>query len=286
MYSVAISLQNLFHTLIFAVTTTLLNTSIALAQSEGTITASPRAPVSIAIRQDVAPYVSDEGTAGLELDIVKAVFNETNYRPVYTQLPRVRMIQTFSAGALDGVLTSNITVDGEGCLTNWYIEHQNVGLTLASKGVPFHSLQDVANHSVITFDGATRYLGAKFAAEAKRSPRYVESSDQNVHVSLVYFGNFDVAIGDEWILRLAQVKQKEEDGTYLPLTIHRILPTTLYGARFHDVAICDAFNNGLEIIRQNGTYDRIVRDHIDQISAKINLYDSEYAQAREENEGQ
>lgn len=235
--------------------------------------------IPIAIRHDVQPYVSEEGNGGLELDLVKAIFAQMPYEPEFVQLPRVRMIQTFNAHSVDGVLTSNVTLDGEGCLTDWYIQHQNVGVTLADREIPLQSLTDVSDLSIITFDGATRFLGPEFASEAQKSPRYIESSDQNIHVSLLYLGYFDAAIGDEWILKLAQVNQKEKTGVYQPLTIHRILPTTLYAARFHDPEVCSAFNAGLKTVRESGQYDEIVRRHFDRISAKIAVYENELASA-------
>lgn len=242
-------------------------------------TANAREQVNIAIRYDVLPYVAEAGTSGMEIDIVRAIFAETDFHPTFIQMPRVRMIQSFNAKAMDGVLTSNVAVAGEGCLTNWYIQHQNVGFTLSSKDVAFDNLDDVTNHSIITFDGATRFLGNRFAEAATASPRYVESSDQNTHISLLYAGYFDAAIGDEWILRLAQVNQRESNGEYQPLTVHRILPVTNYGARFHDQRVCDAFNRGLDKIRSNGIYNLIVRSHLDQISAQITIYDTELAEA-------
>lgn len=241
--------------------------------------ADTKRQLTIAIRPDVEPYVSGEGTTGLEIEIVKAVFDKTNYKPDFVQLPRMRMIQTFNANSVEGVLTSNVALDGAGCITDWYIQHQNVGITLSERSFTISNLDDVANLSIITFDGATRYLGPDFANQAKKSPRYIESSDQNIHVSLLYQGYFDAAIGDEWILKLAQVNQKQNSGAFQPLTIHRILPTTYYAARFHDTAICRAFNDGLGSIRQDGTYEQIVRHHTDRISAKIMEYENEFASA-------
>lgn len=235
--------------------------------------------LTIAIRPDVEPYVSGDGTAGLEIEIVKAVFDRTNYKPDFVQLPRMRMIQTFNAKSVEGVLTSNAALDGAGCITNWYVQHQNVGITLSERSFEISNLDDVASLSIITFDGATRYLGPDFAMQAKKSPRYIESSDQNMHVSLLYQGYFDAAIGDEWILKLAQVNQKQNNGTFQPLTIHRILPTTYYAARFHNSSVCKAFNEGLGLIRQDGTYEQIVRHHTDRISAKIMQYENEFASA-------
>lgn len=237
----------------------------------------PPVSIPVAIRQDVLPYVANEGKSGLEIDLVDAIFAQTPYAPDYIQLPRMRMIQTFNARGVEGIITSNTALAGKGCITDWYIKHQNVGVTLAERALAINSLSDVANLSIITFDGATRFLGPQFAQQAKNSPRYIESPDQNIHVSLVYFGYFDAAIGDEWILKLAQVNQKRKTGAFQPLTVHRILPTTYYSARFHQQAVCDAFDKGLATIRESGRYDEIVRDHFDRISAQIEVYENEIA---------
>ncbi len=237
--------------------------------------------IVIAMRHDVHPYVVNSGTSGLEVDIVNAVFTHTKYTPSLVQLPRVRMIQSFNSGNFDGILTSNVSLNGEGCITDWYIKHQNVGVTLSQREIAVEDITDIAKLSIITFDGATRFLGPKFAAETRKSPRYVESSDQNVHIALLYNGYFDAAIGDEWILKLAQVNQKKKSGTFRPLTIHRVLPTTFYAARFQEQTICNAFNAGLNKIRKSGLYDRIARGHYDEISAQISTYENEVASAEE-----
>lgn len=239
--------------------------------------------VSVAIRQDVQPYVTGQGSSGFEIDLVEAIFDQTPYVPAFIQLPRARMLQTFNSGGVEGVLTSNIALSGQGCLTDWYIQHQNVGLTLASRNIAVTKLPDIADLSIITFDGARSFLGPTFTAETAKSPRYMESPDQKNHVSLLYFGYFDVAIGDEWILKMAQVEQKRNSGTYKPLKIHRILPVTLYGARFSDQAVCEAFNQGLKVIRTNGHYDVIAGKHFDRISTHIADYEKEFASSAKPN---
>jgi len=267
-------------TLIFAACSTVLSPTYANQQDpNGTTKQQTRQSISVAIRRDVQPYVTNHGSAGFEIELVETIFNQTSYIPSFIQMPRVRMLQTFKAGGTDGLLTSNVTLSGKGCLTDWYIQHQNVGVTLAARDTTISGLEDIADLSIITFDGARSFLGPVFAAETKKSPRYMESPDQKIHVSLLYYGYFDVAIGDEWILKMAQVDHKRKLGTYKPLTIHRILPTTLYGARFHDQAVCDAFNSGLRAIRASGQYETIASKHLSRISAHIADYEKELASA-------
>lgn len=235
--------------------------------------------VHIAARHDVLPYVAQNGEAGVEIELVKAIFAGTGYEPHFIQLPRVRMLQSFNAEQVDGVLTQNLELRGKGCITNWYIRHQNVGITVSDRNVPLNSLADMERLSVVSFDGATRYLGADFAIAAKMSPRYTESSDQSTHISLIYNGNFDVVIGDEWILKMAQVERRELTGEFEPLTVHRIIPPTLYGARFHDPLVCDAFDKSLTNMRTTGAYDAIVDAHYSAISAQISVYEHDTAKS-------
>lgn len=269
--------------LLFATILTAYKPSIADQPDTRSATSLQRQSISVAIRQDIQPYVVNQGSGGFEIELVEAIFNQTPYIPAFIQMPRVRMLQTYNAKGVDGLLTSNVTLSGQGCLTDWYIQHQNVGITLAARDIAISKLPDIADLSVITFDGARSFLGPAFTAETAKSPRYMESPDQKIHISLLYFGYFDVAIGDEWILKMAQVDHKRKSGTYKPLTIHRILPTTLYGARFREQAVCDAFNYGLKTIRANGRYETIVSKHFNRISAHIAEYEKELASATKPN---
>jgi polar amino acid transport system substrate-binding protein len=243
------------------------NASASTVESENQTTIP--LPINIAIRRDVAPYVTDNANAGLEIEILDAIFNQTNYQAKFVQLPRIRMVQMFGAKQVEGVVTQNIDVSGDGCITDWYISHRNVGLSEASRNISFKTLDDMGNMSVISFSGAKQYLGPEFADQAQRSPRYIESSDQKMHISLLYFGYFDAAIGDEWILKLAQANIAEETGTYKDLRIHPVMPQTNYAARFRSDVICRAFNDGLATIRKNGTYEKLLKRFLAKIENQL-----------------
>lgn len=243
-------------------------TSCAFAQDDDE-QETTRPPVHMAIRQDIPPYVTDMATGGLEVEILNAVFDEIDYPVTFIQLPRIRMIQMFAAQRVDGVATQNIDVPAGGCVTDWYISHQNIGLSETSRQISFNTLSDMGNLSVISFDGAKQYLGPEFALQAKRSPRYIESSDQKMHISLLYFGYFDAAIGDEWILKLSQARIAEETGKYKELTTHYVMPATFYAARFQRDDICQEFNRGLATIRKNGIYQKIHQRYRTDIANRL-----------------
>jgi len=213
--------------------------------------------IEIATRQNLPPYVVDAAAHGIEIDLVKAIFRGTGYEPIFIQQPRVRMISAFENGQMNGILTQNIQASDVGCATDWYIAHQNVAISLTSRNIKIGSLDDLMGLSVLSFSGATRYLGTEFQQAVAHTKRYTESGDQGKHIQLLYKRRFDAVIGDRWILALAQKSYFTEAGEYQELEYHPIMKPSLYVARFHEQKICDAFNLGLRRLRADGSYAEI-----------------------------
>ncbi|WP_020399160.1 substrate-binding periplasmic protein [Kordiimonas gwangyangensis] len=211
----------------------------------------------LATREFIPPYVYENADSGIEVDLVTAIFRDMPFDVEFVQLPRIRMISSFEDNQLDGILTQNVTASTTGCPTEWYIEHQNVGLSVKGRGVQINSLDDLKNYAVISFSGATRYLGEDFRNAVRGAKRYTESGDQGAHISLLYKGRFDVVVGDNWIMRLAQKRYFDATGERMDLVTHPIMPPSQYVARFHDQSVCDAFNTALKNLHENGTYAEI-----------------------------
>lgn len=238
--------------------TMLLVCCYSLVLSSAAHAQSPKKIIEIATRLDISPYVEAGATGGIEVALIKAIFAETDFEPVFVQQPRVRMISAFESRQINGIITQNQTASSEGCATDWYISHQNVALTVAERNVNIDNLNDLAGHSVLSFSGATRYLGDDFRKTVMKTTRYTESGDQSKHISLLYKGRFDAIVGDRWILALAQKRYLADSGEYKTLTAHPIMKPSLYVARFHNQEVCDAFNLGLRRLRASGDYARII----------------------------
>ncbi|MCJ9428998.1 substrate-binding periplasmic protein [Kordiimonas marina] len=221
------------------------------AQEKGT--GAQKAPLKVAIREFLPPYVYEKAKSGIEVDLVQAILSEAHIPYRFIQLPRIRMIQSFEDGKIDGLLTQNAEASSVGCVTVPYITHHNLAFTLADRHLKVGSLADLSHYAVISFSGATRYLGPTFAAAIKDSPRYTESGDQGTHIALLYKRRFDVVVGDQWIIRLAQRRYMEKTGVYHELTGHKIMPASHYVARFHDQKYCDAFNQAYADLNAEGT---------------------------------
>jgi len=230
------------------------NPPVSFAQDKE---ANGKTDIFIATRTNLPPYVENMAQSGIEIDLIDAIFESTQYRPIYVQQPRVRMISAFEGGHMDGILTQNIKASETGCATEIYIQHENVAKTLSKRDLKISGLDGLAGHSVVSFSGATRYIGETFRNAVAKAERYIETSDQGTHISLLYKNRFDVIVGDGWILQLAQKRLYEQTGEYQPLTTHSILKPSFYVARFQDKAICEAFNSSLNTLRESGGYAAI-----------------------------
>lgn len=213
--------------------------------------------LQISTRVDLPPYVDGQNQSGIELDIIKAIFEGTAFRPQFVQLPRIRMISAFENGAVQGMLTQNVKSSDVGCATDVYIEHENVALTIADRELQFSSLNSLAGRAVVSFSGATTYIGHHFRDAVAKAALYTETTDQAGHIALLYKGRFDVIVGDRLLLQLAHQKHFTQTGQHRPLAIHSILPVSPYIARFHEQEVCDIFNAGLDKLRDEGRYQKI-----------------------------
>ena len=222
--------------------------------------------LKIATRHDLPPYVYEHARYGIEIDLIKKIAKKAGLKVEFVQMPRIRMIQSFDAKQMDGILTQNPKASKVGCATEWYLKHQNFAFTLNGRDMNIEGLDDLKSIRLVSFDGATQYLGSQYRNIVLQNPKYTEAADQSTHIALLYKGRFDAVVGDEWILKLAQRKYYENTGNYKKMQQHEILPASYYIARFHDQAVCDAFNGALKNIREDGTYRQIVSTYYDTIS--------------------
>jgi len=228
--------------------------------------------IKLATRMHLPPYVYHNAASGIEIDLIKAIFADIGRKIEFVQMPRVRMIETYDRGELEGILTQNANVSNIGCITDWYIEHQNIGFTLASEPFVLTKLSDLKGMSVLSFDGATRYLGKGFSDAVKGNKLYEEATNQESHIELIYKRRFNVVVGDEWILRLAQRNYFTNTGKYQKMVAHKIMPASLYSARFKNPVICEKFNVSLAKIRSSGEYVQIVNSYHQNIMIAGNRF--------------
>jgi len=165
------------------------------------------------------------------------------------------------AGLLDGMLTVDEGIGGNGFFSDTYMHYQNVATTLESHGIRLRSVGDLGPYSIAAFQNASLILGPEFKSLAERHRDYKEHSQQITQNRLLYTGRVDVVVGDRLIFRYLNRQVDASIDTSQPLVHHAIFKPSARKAAFRDPALRDAFNAGLKKIRRNGAYAEIYKKY-------------------------
>lgn len=213
--------------------------------------------VSVVFSLAKPPYVSVDLKSGLELEIVKAAFEQEGYQvtPSFTSMKRGEIL--FRSGSVDGIIDKRLD-SALGFGSDIYIEYHNVAATLRSRNIEIKNLEDLQSRSVTGFQTARELLGPKFRKAIANNRRYSEVASQVVQVEQLIRGRVEVIVGDELIFRHFQKKLQAEQGLKGEIEFHPVFQVNCYMMVFHSAEVRDVFNRGLKKIRQNKSYDQIM----------------------------
>jgi polar amino acid transport system substrate-binding protein len=217
--------------------------------------------VKIGSVEDRPPYIIGDAMSGLELELVRAAFDEMDIEAEFSFVSRKRQALFFNNGDIDAVMTVNENSQLQGFWSEQYIQYDNVAITLAKNKFKINKLADLSNHSVVGFPYADVLLGEDYK-EVIDASRYQEVDPQINQSKMLYIGRVDVIVLDRYIFRhLSSVLGSTVDTTP-PVVIHNILPPTGYKIVFRREGIRDAFNLGLAKIRDGGKYASLVDKYL------------------------
>ncbi len=221
--------------------------------------------ITIGVGFALPPYVIQDSDSGIEIDILKEAFAVKGHTVKIRYLPNVRTLSFFEEGKLDGA----INVKKDSLLLGYYsddvISFQNVAISLEENDFSINNIIDLkdSKFTVLAFQNASKFLGDEFAQVAAENKNYLEISDQSLHAVILLKKRVDVLISDKRVF-LFHLRNALEKAKLLPkeqkrkVKIHSIFPPTNYSFVFKLEKIRDDFNEGLKVIRENGTYDLIM----------------------------
>ena len=209
------------------------------------------------------PYIMESGDGGLEYEIAEKALAAAGCKMIALHFPPARALAMVRAGQLDGMLTVDEGIGGNGYFSDAYIVYNNVATTLASRNIELKRIEDLLGYSVAAFQNANVILGPRFKEVAAKHPNYKEYPQQILQDKMLFTGRVDVAVGDQLIFRYFSSRLEPAiDGTQ-PIVFHHIFPPSPRKAVFRDAALRDRFNEGLRTIRRNGVYDAIARKYME-----------------------
>ncbi len=218
----------------------------------------------IAFSDDIPPFVMDNGTKGLEIDIMRAALGHKGYSFKVLQCSYKRLQIAVTEMGLDGAAAVRESRDGTFYSDN-FIAFRNFAITKKKSGIRIDTLEDLKGKTIVAWQNAYRDLGVEF--EALFSPNraepyrklYLEVPIQKRQVELFLKGRAEVIIIDEAIFKWFKKKLESRTGQAVEVVYHSLFNTvTRFRVSFRDVSVRDDFNQGLRFIREKGIYRKIL----------------------------
>lgn len=219
--------------------------------------------IKVAFGMTLPPYVFENST-GIEYDIIKRSLEIKGYsiKPYY--VPFARVIKSIK----DKDVEAAATVNEDAGLTDVHfsdshITYQNVVVALASKKYKIEKIADLADKRIVAFQKATDYLGAEFAAMAKKNKDYTELANQELQIAMLHKDRVDVVVSDINIFKYYKMTSTKVDKTLnQEEAIYPVFAPVNYKVAFSDKKVRDDFNEGLKELKKSGEYNKIIANYI------------------------
>ncbi|MCG7534214.1 ABC transporter substrate-binding protein [Pseudoalteromonas sp. OOF1S-7] len=202
--------------------------------------------------------------SGIDLDITKVVLAQLGYtvRLEFVALGRAeKLVRT---GQYDLMAPIFSTQDSK----NFYISdpivtYKPMVFSLANRNLTPRSIDELANHSVITFQGAPGYFGEAFRKMSEQAV-YRESPDMSVIPQMLVKSRYDYAVLDQYIFYyFYRLKDKRR-----PLTLfrhHYLIPPVPASVAFKEKSLRDRFNRALAQFKRGDGYQQIIEAYIGKV---------------------
>lgn len=252
---------------------TVTNVTTAIVTADNTVvpqaTIAPQqktSPIKLGIGWTRPPYVFQDSNTGMELDIVRHIFQSQGYVIEPHYMPLVRVPRNLKKQEIDVALTASEALSLEHMyFSDTYITYQNVAVSLHSKKLTIESTQDLAQHAVVAFQNATKYLGESYHRAVEHNPKYSENPDQEQQVRMLFAQRCDVAVMDINIF----LHYRQQLGATQAVDIHPLFPPNHYKAAFISQSLRDTFNQGLAKLRDSGTYAQIQQQYLPDVDYTV-----------------
>lgn len=230
-------------------TSVCINSAILNAQAER--------PLIIGFGNNKPPYVFEEKSSGLEVEIVQEALSHAGYKmkPFFGPMERLKLMMM--DGSLDGITITNINENLKYHHSMPFIKYHNYAIVLKKKNIKIKSISDLKKYSIISFQRARDLLGEEFAKMAKENPQYKETADQKIRNIQLYKERVDVAIADKRIFEYFNTQLDSSFDVKQPIVLYDIFNVIEYQAAFRSKEVMTKFNSGLAAIKKNGIYRKL-----------------------------
>jgi polar amino acid transport system substrate-binding protein len=199
---------------------------------------------------------------GIQLDLIKAIFAVENKAVHFLHMPLARSFANVDKWHSDAIITlprdyqhPNVFISAP------YISYENVVVSLKESNLSINHLNDLKGKEILAFQKARKFLGVEFASVIEEAKDYHEVADQMRQIRMLFAKRtqllvLDISIFKHFLHNYADDKYRQ------PYKVHRLFKPRIYAAGFKSKLDRDQFNRGLQKIKANGKYQKILDKYL------------------------
>lgn len=214
--------------------------------------------LTTAISLDIPPYVMENATKGLEVDLMRRALADASLS--FTQMPYAELQTAVQQGGVDVSIGVRRSDDAGVHYSEPFITFENVAVSRKSDDLKIDTVDDLGDHKVLTWQGADRELGEAFerlfGPGAPHRGHYVEVANQKEQVRQFWEDKGSIAVIDRSIFVYFT---KELGHAMNEADLHRLFPPiTDFRVAFKDPALRDTFNLRQAEMCRTGEYEALL----------------------------
>jgi polar amino acid transport system substrate-binding protein len=208
------------------------------------------------------PFIIEDNNSGIELEIFHSAFGKHNKEVTFIHVPFGRSRTSFHRLNADGIIT--VLPDYQhpkAFVSEPYIIYQNVAVSLRENDFVIDDIKSLSGKSILAFQNAKKYLGDEYLKSIMYSMEYREIADQLQQIEMLFSRRTEVIILDINIFKYF-VKTHTSGRYSQPFNIHYIFNERPYAAAFKTEENKILFDEGIKLIKQEGTYQLIMDKYL------------------------
>ncbi|PQO41587.1 substrate-binding periplasmic protein [Blastopirellula marina] len=213
--------------------------------------------LTIAISPDIPPYILDNASNGLEVDLMQLAFPD--YDLNFVQLPYEELETAIPEKKAD--VSVGVRQEREGQYDSIdFIAFSNVAIAKKSADIELKKIADLGGYEVMTWQNAYLELGdgfrTMFAPGGVDHANYKEVADQQEQVADFWQADKAVIVIDQNIFnQFSQTLGYSLDD----VVVFDLFPAvTNFKVAFADELLCNEFNNRIRQLCLNGDYQKLL----------------------------
>jgi polar amino acid transport system substrate-binding protein len=222
----------------------------------------------VAISPDIPPYVMEEASRGLELEIVRSALPD--HRLTFLQIP-YEALQSAIVDERADVSVGVQQADDGVYYSDDFITFANVAVSKRADNLVIDRIADLAGHRVLTWQNADLELGPEFeklfSPQSDERSNYIEVANQADQVRSFWEDAGDVVVIDRSIF---EHFSRATGHSLEAARLHELFPpVTNFKVGFRDAAVRDEFDRGVARLCAEGQYAELLRRYEVHLKATV-----------------